>query len=164
MPTNPHPDPYRPLDDGGRDLLRQLMEGVRHAILACHDPEGGGPLLSRIAVQADPGGTPVALLSGLAVHSRALARDARAGLLIAPPVGKGDPMTQARLSLQVTAERLPEITGRRTRWLERDPKARVYIDLPDFAFWRLSPVAGLLNAGFGRAFRIRPADMEKPPA
>lgn len=164
MPADPRPDPYKPPDDAARDLLRRMLDDTRHAILACHDPDGGGPLLSRIAVQADPEGTPVALLSGLAVHSRALARDARAGLLIAAPPGKGDPMTQARLSLQVTAERLPEITGRRARWLERDPKARVYIDLPDFAFWRLSPVAGLLNAGFGRAFRIRPADMQKPPA
>ncbi|HRM75159.1 MAG TPA: hypothetical protein PLI13_10740, partial [Paracoccus sp. (in: a-proteobacteria)] len=53
---------------------------------------------------------------------------------------------------------------RRARWLARDPKATVYIDLPDFTFWRIEPVSGLLNAGFGQAFSLTAADMLKPPA
>jgi putative heme iron utilization protein len=47
----------------------------------------------------------------------------------------------------------------RQRWLERNPKATIYIDLPDFAFVRLSPVSALLNGGFARAFYIDPKDL-----
>ena len=47
----------------------------------------------------------------------------------------------------------------RARWLERNPKATIYIDLPDFAFVRLLPVSALLNGGFARAFRLSPEDL-----
>ena len=47
----------------------------------------------------------------------------------------------------------------RTLWRARDPKAAVYLGLPDFRFWRLDPQAGFLNAGFGAAFRLTPADL-----
>ena len=35
----------------------------------------------------------------------------------------------------------------------------VYIDLPDFAFVRLSPVSALLNGGFARAYHVKPEDL-----
>jgi putative heme iron utilization protein len=47
----------------------------------------------------------------------------------------------------------------RDAWLARHPKAKVYIDLPDFAFVRLVPRSALLNGGFARAFRLTPADL-----
>ena len=47
----------------------------------------------------------------------------------------------------------------RARWLARNPKAKVYIDLPDFSFVRLTPVSALLNGGFARAFRLSPDDI-----
>ena len=56
------------------------------------------------------------------------------------------------------------VLARRGRWLARDPRAQLYIDLPDFRFWRLEPLSSLLNAGFGRAYRLAAADMLKPPA
>jgi putative heme iron utilization protein len=53
----------------------------------------------------------------------------------------------------------PARPGLRDRWLERNPRARIYIDLPDFAFVRLTPVSALLNGGFARAFRLDPEDL-----
>ena len=53
----------------------------------------------------------------------------------------------------------PARPGIRDRWLARNPKATVYIDLPDFAFVRLQPVSALLNGGFARAFHLAPADL-----
>jgi putative heme iron utilization protein len=47
----------------------------------------------------------------------------------------------------------------RARWLDRSPKAALYIDLPDFAFVRLTPISALLNGGFARAFRLSPEDL-----
>jgi putative heme iron utilization protein len=54
----------------------------------------------------------------------------------------------------------PRRTELRARWLARNPKATVYIDLPDFAFVRLVPQSALLNGGFARAFRLSAADFE----
>lgn len=161
----PRPDPIRPTSDEARALARGLLAQMRHAALGTIEPETGIPLVTRIAVQADPDGTPVALLSGLAAHSAALARDPRAGLLIAAEDPRpAEPMAAARLSLLTRARPAPPDPGRRDRWLAQDPRARAYLDLPDFRFWRLEPVSGLLNAGFGRAFRLMPSDMLKPPA
>ncbi|RNI16044.1 HugZ family protein [Paracoccus pantotrophus] len=162
-------DPIRETTDEARALARQLLGCARHASLGTLDPETGGPLVTRIALQTDADGAPLALLSGLAAHTRALAADPRAGLLIAAETAKGDAMTHARLSILGRAAPVAPDEARRARWLARDPKAKVYLDLPDFRFWRIEPVSALLSAGFGQAFRLRPADllepdMPKPPA
>ena len=76
---------------------------------------------------------------------------------------KGDPLTHPRLMIRARANFiLPDDPARpslRDRWLRRNPKARVYIDLPDFAFVRLTPISALLNGGFARAFHISPGDL-----
>ncbi|MBU3029320.1 HugZ family protein [Paracoccus marinaquae] len=154
--------PIRNTDDLARGTARGLLDGMCHATLAVIDPETGHPHLSRILCQTDADGQPMALLAGLATHSRALAADPRAGLLVENTQPKGDPMTWPRLSLQVTASQLPSTPERRERWLERHPRSQLFLGLPDFAFWQLTPLGGLLNAGFGAAFRLTPADLALP--
>lgn len=153
----------RPTDQAARDLARQILVQARHASLGTLDPATGTPLVTRIAMQSDADGAPLALLSGLAAHSRALAADPRAGLLLIMPSAKGDAMTHARLSVTGRAAPITMDSARRDLWLARDPKARVYIDLPDFRLWRIEPESGLLNAGFGQAFQLTAQDMLKPP-
>ena len=56
----------------------------------------------------------------------------------------------------------PDDPGRsalRDAWAARNPKATVYIDLPDFSFVHLRPVSAMLNAGFGRAYKLSPEDL-----
>lgn len=151
--------PFRPTDEAARRSARGMLAAMRHATLAVNDPATGHPHLSRIACQPDADGLPLALLSGLAFHSRALAADPRAALLIETRLDRGDPMTWPRLSLQVVARMVAHSEALRQRWLAAHPKAAVFIDLPDFRFWRLEPQSGLLNAGFGSAFRLTPADL-----
>ncbi|WP_207102232.1 pyridoxamine 5-phosphate oxidase [Paracoccus shandongensis] len=151
--------PIRSTTDDARSSARQMLAMMRHAVLAVNDSATGHPHLSKIACQIDGDGVPVALLSGLAVHSRALAADPRAALLVEMQGDRGDPMTWPRLSLQVVAQVIADPGGLRDRWLGAHPKAAVFIDLPDFRFWRLTPQAGFLNAGFGAAFRLTPADL-----
>ncbi len=151
--------PIQEADPHARDQANNMLARMSHAVLAVNDPATGHPHLSRIACQADSTGLPVALLSALAIHSRALATDPRAALLLDAPGPKGDPMTWPRLSLQVVAGVINEPGQLRDRWLRAHPKAAVFIDLPDFRFWHLRPVAGFLNAGFGAAFRLTPADL-----
>lgn len=155
-------DPIRPTDAEARALARRLIDEARFAALAFLDPDTGAPAISRIAVQTDAGGQPITLISGLAAHFRALAADPRAALLLGEPGDKGDPLTHPRLSLTVTAcfvEKGAEHDLLCARWLGVQPKAKLYIDLPDFRFVRLAMVAGLLNGGFGRAFRLSAADL-----
>ncbi|MBB3354434.1 putative heme iron utilization protein [Rhizobium sp. BK049] len=77
--------------------------------------------------------------------------------------GKGDPLAHSRLTTQCTAE--PIEHGHRfherirTRFLDRHPKANLYIDFPDFLFFRLKPEQASLNAGFGRAYHLDGGDL-----
>jgi hypothetical protein len=155
-------DPVRATTDDALHKARRMLAAMRHAVLAVNDPMSGHPHLSKIACQIDAGGVPVALLSGLAVHNRALAADPRAALLVETQGDRGDPLTWPRLSLQVKASVIADPGDLRDRWLKGHPKAAVFIDLPDFRFWRLMPVSAFLNAGFGAAFRLTPADLGIP--
>lgn len=160
MAARVNPSPHRPADAATIAEARRLIAGTRDAVLAVLD-EDGWPMTSRIALQTDAAGVPLALLSGLALHSAALARDPRAALLIDESGVRGMALARARLSLQVRAEPVAaaETEPLRAAWRARDPKAAVYLQLPDFRFWRLRVTGGLLNAGFGRASRLAPGDL-----
>ena len=156
------PDPVQPANDEALALVRQLVT-LGHAALAWADPDTGTPGISRIAFHRDPEAGLLTLVSGLAPHFRAL-RDRPACALMLGEVGdKGDPLTHPRLMIRARASFIaPDDRARpgiRDRWLARNPKATVYIDLPDFAFVRLTPTSALLNGGFARAFHIRPEDL-----
>lgn len=144
-------------------MARQILDAARGAVLAVLDQDGW-PQTSRIGLQTDADGMPLALLSGLALHSKALRRDPRAALLIDATEGRGSALARPRLSLQVRAV---EVAGHdaplRAAWRAKDPKAAVYLGLPDFRFWRLEVKSGLLNAGFGRAHLLSAADLVAVP-
>lgn len=155
-------NPIRPTDAEARALARRLIEAARFGALAFLDPATGAPAISRIAVQTDAAGQPVTLISGLAAHSRALRADPRAALMLGEPGARGDPLIHPRLSITVRAafiEKGAEHDLLCARWLAIQPKAKLYIDLPDFRFARLAMASALLNGGFGRAFRLSAADL-----
>lgn len=162
---NPPTGPHRPADDPARAQAAAILCAADSAVLAVLDAQGW-PMVSRIALQRDAAGELWAMLSGLALHTAALRRDPRAALLIDAPAGpdaRGIALARARrLSLQVEAQ---EITAPdkdatlRAEWLARDPKAAVYARLPDFRLWRMQLRGGLLNAGFGQAYRLQPGDL-----
>ena len=152
-------DPVRTTSGEARKAAQDMLAAMRHAVLAVNDSATGHPHLSKIACQTCEAGIPVALLSGLAVHSRALAADPRAALLVETRQDRGDPMTWPRMSVQAVACMMDAPAGLRDRWLQAHPKAAIFIDLPDFRFWQLRPQGAFLNAGFGAAFRLTPADL-----
>ena len=155
-------DPIRETDDEARALARRLIEEARFGALAVLDPQTGFPAVSRVAVGPGPEGGLFTLISGLSAHSRALGQDPRAGLLLGEP-GNGDPLAHPRLSLQLRAHPLPDTDPRRAalraRWLADHPKAQIYIDLPDFLFVEFEILAGALNGGFARAYRLTADDL-----
>ncbi|SCB57123.1 hypothetical protein GA0061105_102110 [Rhizobium aethiopicum] len=156
------PSPIRETDDEARKLARVLLRSARHAALAVLDPETGFPFASRVLLATDIDGAPVILVSKLSAHTKALVRDPRASLLTGEP-GKGDPLAYGRLTTQCTAETIERghrFHARiRTRFLDRHPKANLYIDFPDFLFFRLNPEQASLNGGFGRAYHLGGRDL-----
>ena len=155
-------DPTLPVDDEARLLAKRLMRTARSGALATLGAEGGMPFASLVAVATDLDGSPVILTSQLSVHTRLLAQDQRCSLLLSA-IGKGDPLAHPRLTLLASAERLEPGSERalqvRRRYLRQHPKASLYVDFPDFAFWRLNVVSGSLNGGFGRAYRMAREDL-----
>ena len=160
MQDTPRPDPVAAATDDARALARQLMT-AGHAALAWTDAQTGTPGISRVAFADDPEAGPLTLISGLAPHFAALRANPDCALMLGEVGDKGDPMTHPRLMIRARAAFVaaPD-PGMRQRWLARNPKATVYIDLPDFAFVRLIPQSALLNGGFARAFRLTAQDLQ----
>ena len=151
----------RETDEEARALARRLISSSRHGSLAVLLPDGGFPFASRTAVANDIDRTPVILVSALSEHTSGLSNDPRVSLLLGEP-GKGDPLAHPRITLQCEAEWIDREDKRRDRikerFLRRHPKSKLYVDFPDFAFFRLNPVTARLNGGFGKAFRLQPKD------
>jgi putative heme iron utilization protein len=122
-------------------------------------------VVTRIAVVAGPDGTPVTLISDLSLHTRALRADPACSLLVGEPAAKGDPLTHPRLTIQARAEFVTrggdEHHRLRSHYLERQPKAKLYMDFADFSLARLTPTAAFLNGGFGKAFVLTPEDLAR---
>lgn len=162
---NDKPQVIRDTDDDARRQARILLRGARFAAIGVIDPETGFPFVSRVLLGMDSVGSAVILVSGLSAHTTALDADPRASLLTGEPA-KGDPLAHPRLTLQCTAERVErdsEIHDRlRRRFLARHPKSQLYIDFPDFRFFRLKAERASLNGGFGRAYHLSSADFSIP--
>ena len=156
-------DPIRPTDDAARTLARGLIDGARFGALGVRDPDSGAPVVSRVAVATDRDGRPMSLVSDLSHHTRALVADPVCSLLLGEPGDRGDPLTHPRITLQCRARFVRHGAaghpGLRARYLERQPKAHLYIDFADFSFALLDVAEAHLNGGFGKAYRLQPADL-----
>ncbi len=142
-------------------MARGLLDEARFGALGVL--EGGVPVVSRIAVGTDAGGGPVTLVSSLSAHTSALRAEPACSLMVGEPGDKGDPLTHPRLSLQCKARFVARESeahaALRTRWLESHPKSKLYIDFGDFGFVALEAQEAFLNGGFGKAFKLTPADL-----
>jgi putative heme iron utilization protein len=149
-PTLSPRDPRQPADFDPVATGRMLLRAGRVAALGTLDAANGFPATTLVTYATDLDGAPVLLVSGLSHHTKNLSDDTRCSLLISQG-GKGDPLAHPRLTLQCVAERVEDAVIRR-RFLARHPKAQLYVDFPDFAFFRLAPQRMMLNGGFARAF------------
>ncbi|MEM6588706.1 MAG: pyridoxamine 5'-phosphate oxidase family protein [Pseudomonadota bacterium] len=156
-------DPIRPTDDEARTLGRRLINDARFGAIAVTDPDTQSPSVTRIAVGTTPDGAPVTLISDLSSHTSALRANARCSLLLGEPGPKGDPLTHPRITLDCTAEFLLKgqegYDAMRDHYLTNHPKSKLYIDFLDFNFVLFEVIDARLNGGFGKAFRLTPADL-----
>ncbi|MEL6583271.1 MAG: DUF2470 domain-containing protein [Pseudomonadota bacterium] len=156
-------DVLRQTDDAARQQAKELMRKAKHGALAVLDPESGVPMASRVATACDVTGAPLILISQLSGHFGALAADPRCSVMFGDP-GKGDPLAHPRVTVTAKAEKLDgdARTAARERFLRYHPKAALYADFGDFAFWRLTPTGASLNGGFGKAFALSAEDLAAP--
>lgn len=145
-PTAQNPDEF---DAAG--TVRRLVRETQTGALATLD-EDGGPYASLVQLATLPDGAPLLLLSGLARHTRNLARDPRVSLLV-DERRHGDELQGARAGLKGRIARLTEadaIATARHRFLARHPDAAGFAGFADFAFYRIEIESAHLVAGFGR--------------
>jgi len=154
---NDRPSVIRPTDGEAIRLAKTLVRSARFGAIAVIEPETGAPFASRVGVATDLDGAPLILVSLLSAHTRALLADPRCSLLVGEP-GKGDALAYPRLSLVCRAVQLeagdPAHERARRRYLNRNPKAKLYAGLGDFRLFRLDPERASLNGGFGKAFLL----------
>ncbi len=147
-------DVIRKTDAESIRLAKTLVRSARHGAIAFLDPNTGAPSINRVGVATDLDGTPLILVSMLSAHTPAILADPRCSLLVGV-TGKGDPLAHPRISLSCRAVRLergsPDHVRTERRYLNHNPKAKLYAGLGDFSIFRLEPETGSLNAGFGKA-------------
>jgi putative heme iron utilization protein len=150
-------DPIRPTDDEARTLATGLIAKAQFGALAVL--QDGHPSVTRVAVATDEDGVPLTLVSDLSLHTKALRVDPKCSLLLGEPDEKGDPLTHPRITLQTTAEFIAKSDALVARYLQWQPKAKLYIGFADFHFVRLKVIEAHLNGGFGKAYRLTPHDL-----
>jgi putative heme iron utilization protein len=137
---------------------KRLMRLARTGSLATLEANGGAPLATLIGVASDFDGAPLFLMSTLSRHTRNLARDPRASLLLTGPHERGDPLNHPRVTLSGRVEQTAAPRAK-VRYLQRSPKAQLYAGFADFAMWRLRIDDVHFNGGFGRAAPLTVAEV-----
>ncbi len=133
-------------------LLRETGTGALGTLA------GGAPYVSLVTVASDPDGSPLLLLSKLALHTENIGRDHRVSLLLSANVKAGDPLAGVRVSVSGTIAKTESAAAKR-RFLARHPSAKGYAEFPDFSFYRIEMLKAHLVAGFGRIVDLTAADL-----
>ena len=142
--------------DPGR-LARSLLRRSRQGALATLMAGSGDPYCSLVNVASHPDGSPILLISRLALHTKNILGDPRVSLML-DERAEGNPLEGARIMLAGRAEEAAtgEVPLLRRRYLSAHLSAEAFVDFKDFAFFRIRPAGLHLVAGFGRIVDLRP--------
>jgi hypothetical protein len=136
-----------------RSLLRCRRQGALASLMA----GTGDPYCSLVNLASHPDGTPILLISRLALHTRNILADSRVSLML-DERAPGGPLEGARIMLQGRAGPVgkEELELVRRRYLAAHPSAEGFVDFADFSFFRIVPSGAHLVAGFGRILDLKP--------
>jgi hypothetical protein len=140
-----------------RNLAKSLLRRRRQGALATLMAGSGDPYCSLVNVASHPDGSPILLISRLAVHTRNVLADPRVSLML-DERATGDPLEGARIMLAGRAEEASEgeLDTLRRRYLNAHPSAENFANFKDFSFFRIRPSGAHLVAGFGRIVDLEP--------
>jgi putative heme iron utilization protein len=136
---------------------KKLMREGRSAALATLMPGSGDPYCSLVNVASAADGSPLILISQLAIHTKNILADSRASLML-DERKEGDPLEGARVMLMGSAAVSTDENDRR-RYLARQPEAQMFAGFADFAVYKIEIATAHLVAGFGRIVDLKPADI-----
>ena len=142
------------------ELARSLLRRSRQGALATLMTGTGDPYCSLVNIATHCDGSPILLISRLALHTRNILGDSRVSLML-DERAPGDPLEGARIMLAGTAEACCgklEATLRR-RYLNAHPSAEAFVDFKDFSFFQIRLKGVHLVAGFGRIVDLTPAQV-----
>jgi heme iron utilization protein len=136
-----------------RSLLRRSRQGALATLMA----GSGDPYCSLVNVASHPDGSPILLISRLALHTQNILGDARVSLMLDERAA-GDPLEGSRIMLAGHAEEAggDQLAILCRRYLNAHPSAEVFVNFKDFSFFRIRPTAAHLVAGFGRIVDLAP--------
>ena len=147
-----HPTPDFDPGKLAKSLLRRSRQGALATLMA----GSGDPYCSLVNLASDPDGSPILLISRLAVHTKNILADSRVSLMLDERAA-GDPLEGARIMLSGRAEQADvEKDLLQRRYLNAHPSAEAFVSCKDFSFFRIRPTGTHLVAGFGRIVDLKP--------
>src|SRR6201985_2216685 len=116
-------------------MVKSLLRRSRQGALATLMVTNGDPYCSLVNVASHPDGSPILLISRLALHTRNILEEARVSLML-DERGVGDPLAGARIMLAGRAEQAggDDEPVLRRRYLAAHPSAEAFVEFKDFAF------------------------------
>ncbi len=146
-------DPSAPVEPAR--LTRSLLGRSRQGALATLMPGSGDPYCSLVNVASAPDGSPILLISRLAIHTRNILNDPRVSLML-DERAPGDPLEGARIMLAGTAEEAQgdDVALLRRRYLAAHPSAEDFAGFRDFSFFRIRSSGVHLGRGGSAALSI----------
>src|SRR4051794_16861702 len=111
-------------------LLRRRRQGALATLMA----GSGDPYCSLVNLASHPDGSPILLISGLALHTRNILGDARVSLML-DERAPGDPLEGSRIMLAGRAEQAGggEVAILSRRYLNAHPSAEAFVNFKDFS-------------------------------
>lgn len=146
--ADPDPAPETSYAERSRTLLRLGRVGV----LSTHSrKQEGFPFGSLMPYALNAAGSPLFLISSMAMHTQNLAGDPRASLFVTVPEAEGDPLGAARVTVIGSARKVPkaDLEAVRETYLNRHESARYWVDFKDFAFYEMEVADVYFVGGFG---------------
>jgi putative heme iron utilization protein len=144
-------------DFNAAGLARSLLRRSRQGALATLTPGSGDPYCSLVNVASHCDGSPILLISRLALHTRNILGDPRVSLML-DERAEGDPLEGARIMLAGRAQQAGDADAGvlRRRYLNAHPSAEAFVNFKDFSFFKIRPAGAHLVAGFGRIVDLTP--------
>jgi heme iron utilization protein len=141
-------------------LARGLLRRSRRGALATLMVGSGDPYCSLVNVASAPDGSPLLLISRLALHTRNALADPRVSLML-DERRAGDPLEGSRIMVGGVVE-MAEGEARATcsrRYLAAHPSAEAFAGFADFLFATIRIKGVHLVAGFGRIVDLAPSQV-----
>jgi hypothetical protein len=138
------------LEPAHAERVRTLLVSERVGTLATQSQRHPGyPFASVMPYALLEDGSPLFLISGMAIHTQNLIAEPRASLLVMQSGAGSDPLGSPRATLLGSVRKIESSDAIRKAYLDRHPSASYWIDFDDFSFFRLEVEDAYFVGGFG---------------